>query len=428
MNSTLTGFGNYLETEAIKGALPEGKNSPQKPKMGLYPEQINGSAFTAPRSNNKRTWVYRILPSAIHSKYEPMGKQFWESPPFLHELPPDQMRWGPIAMPKVKTSFLDGITTVVTCGGGLKSLTGGAVHLYACNTKMGNTVLVNADADMFYVPENGGLKIKTELGEIEAVPGEIVNVPRGIRHKVEPLKAEARGYFLENYGHPFILPELGPIGANGLANPRDFIHPSASYEDSEVEYTLVFKLNGEFWQASQNHSPFDVVAWHGNLSPYKYDLRKFNTMGSISYDHPDPSIFTVLTSPSQTPGVANMDFVIFPERWLVADDTFRPPYYHRNFMSEYMGLIYGEYDAKPGGFVPGGGSLHNTMIGHGPDSESFDIATTSDLKPEKLTATMAFMFETRHVWHPSEVALSDKFRQMDYQDCWRELPKLFKGS
>ena len=172
----------------------------------------------------------------------------------------------------------------------------------------------------------------------------------------------SRGFICENYGASFKLPERGPIGANCLANSRDFKTPVAWYEDKEEKSFFYLKTGGALWRCEIGHSPLDVVAWHGNCAPYKYNLRNFVTIGSISSDHPDPSIFTVMTAPSDTPGMANIDLVIFPERWLVAEDTFRPPWYHVNIMSEFMGLLYGQYDAKPFGFTPGGASLHNSMM------------------------------------------------------------------
>jgi len=343
--------------------------------------------------------------------------------------PPDQMRWSPFALPEHPTDFLEGLRTLAG-NGGPAGQSGCGIFVYAANRSMAGRYFYDADAELLVLPQMGRLRIVTELGVLALRPLEIGVVPRGLRFRVEVPDTVARGYIAENFGASLRLPELGPIGANGLANARDFLAPVAAYEDLEGEFELVAKFQGRLWAAPIGHSPLDVVAWHGNNTPYKYDLRHFNTIGSISFDHPDPSIFTVLTSPSDTPGTANLDFVCFPPRWLVAEDTFRPPWYHRNVMSEFMGLIHGEYDAKAagekGGFAPGGASLHNCMSGHGPDAESFEKAVRTDTsKPQHVTDTMAFMFETCRVIHPTRDALDASERQTGYQDCWAGLKKHF---
>lgn len=454
-----TGFGNEFATEAVAGALPVGRNSPQKAPLGLYAEQLSGTAFTVPRSGNKRTWTYRIRPSVMHKPFERLDNGRWLSKPDLDEVTPNQLRWDPLPLPTEPTDFIDGITTIAV-NGDVMSQAGIGIHIYACNKSMDGRYFYNADGEMLIVPEMGSLTIYTELGVIVVSPGEVCCIPRGVRFRVEigvrtllsasPLAAtktdddengssasdvrmrtgvsalpQARGYICENYGAQFRLPDLGPIGANGLANPRDFETPVAWYEDVDGEFEQVAKFGGNLWRCDIDHSPLDVVAWHGNYAPYKYDLRRFNTIGSISFDHPDPSIFTVLTSPSGEPGVANCDFVIFPDRWLVGEDTFRPPWYHRNCMSEYMGLIYGQYDAKEEGFVPGGGSLHNQMSAHGPDLDAFEKASNADLKPQKLEGTMAFMFESRYIIRPTRYAMETASLQHHYSDVWQGLKKNF---
>lgn len=425
----MSGFGSEFATEALEGALPEGRNSPQQVAYGLYAEQLTGTAFTAPRHSNKRSWLYRIRPAVMHGEFSLLEEgrfhnRFGETP-----ATPNQLRWSPFALPSAPTDFVDGLFTVA--GNGSPAALGGCgVHMYMTNKSMEGRYFYNADAEMLIVPQLGRLKIATEMGVLEIEPQEIASIPRGVRFRVELLDKEARGYVAENYGPMLRLPDLGPIGANGLANPRDFLTPVAAYEDVEGDFELVAKFQGRMWAASIGHSPLDVVAWHGNLAPYKYDLRLFNTIGSISYDHPDPSIFTVLTSPSDTPGTANLDFVIFPPRWLAGEDTFRPPWYHRNIMSEFMGLIHGEYDAKEagkdGGFVPGGSSIHNCMSGHGPDAGSFEKAVKIDTsKPQKVADTMAFMFETRLAFHPVKQAMEAPELQKSYRDCWSGLKKHF---
>ncbi len=422
-----TGFGNEFATEAVEGALPVGRNSPQKAPLGLYAEQLSGTAFTAPRTQNKRTWTYRIRPSVTHRPFEQIDGKGFRSSPFDEVVTtPNQLRWDPLPIPSEPTDFIDGITTIAGNGDSFAQ-TGMAVHIYTCNKGMGDRYFYNADGEMLIVPEMGRLGILTELGAMQVGPGSVAVIPRGVRFRVEPHPddKQCRGYICENYGAHFKLPDLGPIGANGLANPRDFETPVAWYEDREGEFEQVAKFGGNLWSCELDHSPLDVVAWHGNYAPYRYDLRTFNTIGSISFDHPDPSIFTVLTSPSGEPGVANCDFVIFPDRWLVAENTFRPPWYHRNYMSEYMGLIYGAYDAKEDGFVPGGGSLHNQMSAHGPDLGAFEKASSADLKPQKLEGTLAFMFESRYIIRPTKFAMETSKLQHEYSEVWQGLKKNF---
>jgi homogentisate 1,2-dioxygenase len=282
---------------------------------------------------------------------------------------------------------------------------------------------------MLIVPQQGRVRFATELGVIDAEPQEIVVIPRGVRFRVELLDGASRGYICENFGANFRLPDLGPLGANGLANPRDFLTPVAWYEDKDGRHELVAKFMGNLWTAEMDHSPLDVVAWHGNYAPYKYDLRRFNAIGSISFDHPDPSIFLVLQSLSDTPGVDTIDFVIFPPRILAMQHTFRPPWFHRNIASEFMGLIHGVYDAKAEGFLPGGASLHNCMSGHGPDAETFEKASNADLsKPHHIQDTMAFMFETRCAIRPTKFALDSAQLQANYFQCWQGLKKHFDPS
>jgi len=423
-----SGFGNEFATEAIPGTLPEGRNSPQRVAHGLYAEQLSGTAFTAPRASNRRSWLYRIRPAAMHGAFSP----FSAAPAFHNDfgdgpVAPDQLRWNPLPMPEAPASadFVEGLFTMAG-NGGPAALHGVGIHMYAANRDMRGRFFYDADGELLIVPQQGRLRIATELGVLEVAPQEIAVVPRGVRFRVELPDGAARGYVCENFGALLRLPDLGPIGSNGLANPRDFLAPVAAYEDEEGDFELVAKFQGHLWRADIGHSPLDVVGWHGNYTPYKYDLRRFNTIGSISYDHPDPSIFLVLTSPSDTPGVGNMDFVIFPPRWLVAQDTFRPPWFHRNVASEFMGLVHGAYDAKAEGFAPGGASLHNCMTGHGPDAATFEKASTADLsKPDVITDTMAFMFEARAVIRPTRQALDAAHRQRDYQACWAGLRKHF---
>jgi homogentisate 1,2-dioxygenase len=422
-----SGFGNEFATEAVPGALPQGQNAPQKSTLGLYTEQFSGTPFTAPRAANRRTWTYRIRPSVTHKPYEEMDAKMIRSGPFTEvPTPPNQLRWNPIPIPEAKTDFIDGIVTLG--GNGDPAFqTGVAIHLYAANTSMHDRFFYNADGELLIVPQEGTLTLHTELGILSAAPGEIAVIPRGVKFRVEIEASAARGYICENYGLAFRLPELGPIGANGLANSRHFLTPVAAYDDRDGAFQIVSKFLGRLWIAEIDHSPLDVVAWHGNYAPYKYDLKNFNCINSVSFDHPDPSIYTVLTAPTVNPGHANVDFAIFPPRWMVAEHTFRPPWFHRNMMNEFMGLVFGQYDAKAEGFVPGGASLHNCMAGHGPDAETWERATNAELKPQYLDNTLAFMFETQLAVRPTKFALETKILQHEYYECWQGLKKHFKA-
>jgi homogentisate 1,2-dioxygenase len=423
----LSGFGNEHATEAVPDALPQGRNSPQRPPLGLYAEQLSGTPFTAPRHANRRSWLYRILPSAMHQKFHRIDNGLWRSAPFAETEPsPDRLRWDPLPLPSEPTDFIDGIATMGG-NGDVMARSGLAIHIYRATQSMADRVFSNADGELLIVPQQGRLSLRTELGVIEVAPGEIAVVPRGIRFRVELPDGAARGYVCENYGALFTLPELGPIGSNGLANSRDFLTPVAWYEDRRAPTESIVKFAGSLWTTVLDHSPLDVVAWHGNYAPYKYDLARFMTLGTVSFDHPDPSIFTVLTAPTDTPGTANCDFVVFPPRWMVAEDTFRPPWFHRNVMSEFMGLVHGAYDAKAEGFVPGGASLHNSFTAHGPDRTTFEHASNADLAPQKIKDTLAFMFETRLVIRPTKFALENEALQRDYDACWSGFESRFSG-
>jgi homogentisate 1,2-dioxygenase len=420
-----TGIANEFATEAIAGALPDGRNSPQRAPHGLYAEQLSGTAFTAPRHANRRSWLYRLRPAAVHEPFVPYTQALWKS----HAsggfdeapTPPNPLRWDPQPLPAQATDFIDGMVSMAgnaCCG----------IHIYAANRSMEGRYFYNADGELLIVPQQGRLEIATELGVLHLEPQEVALLPRGVRFQVRLVDGSARGYVCENTGQGFKLPDLGVIGSNGLANPRDFRTPVAAFEDREGAFELIAKFNGRFWRASIGHSPLDVVAWHGNLAPCKYDLRRFNTLGSISFDHPDPSIFLVLQAPSDTPGVDTIDFVVFPPRTLVMRDTFRPPWFHRNVASEFMGLIHGVYDAKASGFAPGGASLHNCMTGHGPDAETFEKASAADTtQPHVIADTMAFMFETPAIIQPTRHALESATLQSDYWRCWQGLKKHFRA-
>ena len=421
----MEGWGNHFVTEALPDSLPKNQNTPQVCPYGLYAEQLSGTSFTTPRVGNQRSWLYRIKPSVCHKpflKYDKAPKlstnDFSKAEPT-----PNQIRWQPFEIPKEPTDFIDGMITV--CGAGSPELkVGAAVHIYGCNTSMKDKSFYNSDGDFLIVPQQGTLDIQTEFGFLEVHPGEIAVIQRGIQFSVA-VDGPTRGYICEVYNGHYKIPDLGPIGANGLANPRDFLTPVAAYEKREAKWIQVNKFLGGYFYHEKDHSPYNVVAWHGNYAPYKYDLANFNAVNTVTYDHMDPSIFTVLTCGSGEPGVAAIDFVIFPPRWTVAEKTFRPPYYHRNTMSEYMGLVRGMYEAKQEGFLPGGGSLHSCMTPHGPDTATFEKQSTIELTPSKIPDdTLAFMFESTYMFKISEFALNHKI-DLDYYKCWEGLSSHF---
>ena len=426
----MPGFGNDFETEALPGTLPQGMNSPQKCSYGLYAEQLSGTPFTAPRSRNERTWCYRIRPSVKHlGSLKKISHPYWKTAPCINDeiISLGQYRWDPVPYDKKGNTFISGMRTITTTGD-VNMQTGMASHVYLADKSMDKEFFYSADSELLIIPQEGGLIFHTELGIIDIFPGDIALIPRGLVFSAKIATDLCRGFVCENYGQKFILPNRGPIGANCLANPRDFKTPEARFEDIEEKCSITVKWCGAFHRSELDHSPLDIVAWHGNYAPWKYDLSTFSPVGAILFDHPDPSIYTVLTSPSGVEGTANIDFILFRDRWNVAENTFRPPWYHKNVMSELMGNIQGKYDAKPTGFVPGGISLHNMMLPHGPDSEAFEGASTTQLEPQKLKNTMSFMFESRFPQHLTEFAVNEAPIQSDYADCWQQIKKKFNGT
>eukprot|EP01090_Pellita_catalonica_P021752 TRINITY_DN8225_c0_g1_i1.p1 TRINITY_DN8225_c0_g1~~TRINITY_DN8225_c0_g1_i1.p1 ORF type:complete len:447 (-),score=64.43 TRINITY_DN8225_c0_g1_i1:128-1468(-) len=423
------GFGNHFASEAVEGALPKNQNTPQRGNMGLYTEQLSGTAFTEPRASNQRSWLYRIQPSVVHVPFKRVKNDYLvrDFSKYLDTADPNQTRWKPFQLPSddTKVNFVDGLRAVAGAGSP-QMKEGVAIYVYLCNASMISTAFNNSDGDFLIVPQQGALDITTEFGKMYVSPGEICVIQRGIRFSVA-VDGASRGYICEVYDDHFVLPDLGPIGANGLANPRDFLSPRAAFEDTTGDYTILNKYLGGLYSTTQKFSPFNVVAWHGNYVPYKYDLALFNTINSVSYDHIDPSIFTVLTCQTTKKGVACCDFVIFPPRYIVQERTFRPPYFHRNCMSEFMGLIRGIYEAKLEGFLPGGASLHSCMTPHGPDSTTYKKHSTIELKPEKLPdSSLAFMFESSYLFTTTEFA--DKSPKDDnYYKCWEDLDNDFKN-
>ena len=425
----LTGFGSEHETEALPGALPVGRFAPRTPRYGLYTEKFSSTAFTAPRSKNRRTWLYRIRPSVMRGRCHVIDSRLDAEPDARSPVAPEPIRWDPFEIDGTPHDFVDGLVTLAVTGS-ISQQTGIAVHVYTANVSMTTRAFENLDGELLIVPQSGELSVRTECGVLTVAPGGVAVIPRGMKFRVALAGDSARGYVCENYGAPFELPERGPVGSDGYANTRDFEYPVAAFEDDDTEHELVTRFQGKLFSAPVDHSPFDVVAWVGNSAPYRYDLARFNAMNTVTYDHPDPSIFTVLTSPSAVPGTANADFVIFPPRWAVGEGTFRPPWYHRNVMSEFMGLIHGQYEARAageGGFQPGGASLHNALVPHGPDAAAHSSGQQASDEPVRVDGALAFMFESRTVLAPTSFGASCRERQPDYPDAWADLPKQFDG-
>ncbi len=415
----LTGFGNEHATEAEPGVLPIGQNSPQQVTGGYFTEQLTGTAFTAPRHEHRRSWLYRRRPSVRHlNDPRPIDRGGWRSgPDDAGPLPPRQLRWSPLpgAADGAPTDFVDGVSTAAT-NGDVAMQSGGALHHFAANRSMGDRVFVNTDGELVFLPYAGTVVLRTEMGRLEVPVGHMAVVPRGVKFSVDvgAGDGEIRGYLCENYGAAFDLPAPGPVGVGALALTRDFEYPTAAFDPDDRPHTVVAKIDGWLYEQELPHSPLDVVAWHGNLAPYRYELRRYCAIGPVVFDHPDPSIWTLMTSASERPGTANMDLILFREQWRVAEHTFRPPWYHSNVMSELMGLIEGVYDARKGGFSPGGLSLHNSFMPHGPDATTYQTASTVDLEPVMSPPALAVMWESRYRWRPTAWALGLAALQGDY--------------
>lgn len=425
------GFNGFSQSEALPGALPRRQNSPQHPPYGLYPELLSGSAFTVPRTCNRYSWLYRIRPSVRHGApdHEHFVHPTWVSPPFSHVCPPVQYHFRPSPPVQEGVDFIDGSITMAAHGSPVAQ-DGCSANTYSASASMSSSrrFLRNIDADILILPQEGALDIRTEFGNLRVGPWELAIVQRGMTCQINLADGTelAKGYFLENFGDQFVIPDLGPIGiSSGLAHPRHFIAPEACFEEEEGDFQLVTKAEGHLFRSSLSYSPLDVVAWYGNFTPYKYDMRLFMAINTVTHDHPDPSIGTVLSSYTGKPGLANVDFVIFPPRWMVGEGTFRPPWFHRNYMSEFMGFIQGSYDAKPDVMAPGACTIHNKFRPHGPDATAVAKGTAADVsKPDRYSGSLAFMWETRLAWHPTEWALAH-LHNTPYPLCWEKLEKRF---
>lgn len=424
--SYLSGFGNEHATEALPGALPVGRNSPQKLPYGLYAEQVNGSAFTVPRSENQRSWLYRIYPTAAAQGAwaRTHNERLDESDEPL-ETSPERCRWRPWTAEVGEIDFVDGLFRLCQSGGA-RERRGMSLYVYAANRSMRNRVFSSVDGELIILPQQGSIRVRTEMGNLRVEPGEMVLLPRGIRFSVELQGDACKGFVCENLGMAFRLPERGLIGANGLANARDFLAPVAAYEVDDTRFESIAKFGGRIWSSTLSRTPFDVVAWHGTYAPFKYDMRRFNAVHSVSYDHTDPSVFTALTSPSGIAGVANVDFAVLPPRWIVANETFRPPYYHRNIMSEIVVSLRGAPESRGTEYHVGSCHVHNAMAPHGPDPEILQKASNAPLAP-RWEDTLMVMFESFLPYGVPREAAQARDRDTNYESNWDGTPVLFEN-
>jgi len=420
----MSGFGNEFQSEAVAGALPQGQNSPQKCAFGLYSELVSGTVFTAPRALNRRSYLFRTRPTVAQPDFQRCELANFKTPPLEFPPYPMAMRWDPYPLELARGDFLDGMTTI--CGNGSPVQQSGlAIHTYCANRSMTGRAFSNADGEMLILPQHGGIRVTTEVGLLEAAPGELVLIPKGMKFRVDLLSDVARGFVCENFGHPFVLPELGLIGSNGLANACDFLTPVAHFEDSDEPVELVHKYAGAFWSATMGHSPFNVVAWRGNWAACKFDMHRFVVLGAQMVDHPDPSIFCALTSPSHPVAGGNVDFMILPPRWLVAEHTFRPPGFHRSAVAEFLALIQGAHDTRASRFAPGASSLHNNWTAHGPDVATHDKGRVAELVPTKFEETLVIMLDSRFPYEIAPGGMDGPHRQLDCTSSWQGFQKRF---
>ncbi|HEY3498273.1 MAG TPA: homogentisate 1,2-dioxygenase, partial [Polyangiaceae bacterium] len=416
------GFGNVHASEALPGALPHDRNTPRVGPYRLYPELTSGTAFTAERAENFRTWTYRIRPAAQQGLLEPLAHATFRDD-FEDEPPePNLTGFSPLPLPSAACDFVDGLVTIGGAGSA-RLRRGYAVHLYAANRNMEERAFYDADGELLLLPELGALRILTELGVLDVRPGEVALLPRGLRFSVALREAAARGYVAEVFGRHFRLPERGPIGSNGLAEARHFRTPAAWHEDRLAPgYRIAAKLGGALYEARQDHSPFDVVAWHGNHCPYVYDLALFTPAGYTRVDHPDPSIHTVLSAPLDERGTHSLDLVVFPPRWDATEGTFRPPYFHRNATTEINGIVR-EVSSPGSMFVPGCLFLTPSMTPHGPVAagveRAFSLSDAEADKPHRYSENACwFQFETALPFSLTPWARNAPHRLHDWHSKW----------
>jgi homogentisate 1,2-dioxygenase len=398
--TTLEGFGAPLQSEALPGALPLHQNSPRHAPYGLYPEQLSGTAFGLPRHKNLRTWLYRIRPSAQQSPFRPLRHETFTTAFTSEPVEPNLFGWRPCPIPSAGQDFVDGIVTLGGAGDG-HSRRGYALHWFTANRSMDNRAFCNADGDFLLVPQLGELTLVTELGVLEVGTGQIALLPRGLRYSVVLRSPAARGFIAEVYGRHFELPERGVIGANGLADARHFRTSTAWFEDRlELGYRITSKLGGVLYDAQQDYSPYDVVAWHGNYVPYVYDLAAFVPVSNVRVDHPDPSIYSVVSCPLDETGSNLLDLIVFPPRWDPTEHTFRPPFFHRNATMEWNAVV--RSDSSDGALFESGVSfLTPPMTPHGVTSAAVERAFRLD----EATAAVPHRSSDQSLWIQFESSL-----------------------
>ncbi|GAD98612.1 homogentisate 1,2-dioxygenase, putative [Paecilomyces variotii No. 5] len=386
------GFGNRFVSEAVPDTIPrDGRNLPQRANYDLYIEQLNGTTFVTCRKDMFNVWFHRIRPSCAHKALKPLEYKHDIVSVFSSQnegvsFVPFNNEWGPLEIPleSKPTNFWQGIKTIL--GHGDPTLKEGvAVHQYAANLSMDKEAFVNHDGDYLFVPQQGRLDIQTELGRMMVLPGELFVIPAGLRFKVSLPDGPSRGYIQEIFGSHFELPDLGPIGSNGLALPQDFEIPVASYDLDTSSWEIITKLAGKLYHYEQAHTPFDVVGWHGNYVPYKYEIEKLLALSS-SKDQLDPSAYTILTAKSKIPGVSITDFCAFTPKWVNSLNSWRPPYYHRTMGAEVMGMVRGEYGGSAKTLEPGALTCDNAYVPHGETYDAWKKHAFVDLEPTLLGA------------------------------------------
>jgi homogentisate 1,2-dioxygenase len=425
------GFCNFHESETLPGALPVDQNSPRSSPYGLYAEQLNATGFVAPREANRRSWMYRIRPSAEQGPLAPLAHERLRGDFSGEPVEANLAGWGPLPFPASPTDFVDGLATLGGAGSP-SSRRGYAVHLYAANRGMEDRCFSDADGDLLLLPEEGSLTLLTELGVLQVHPGQLALVPRGVRFSVLLGGSRARGYVGESFGRPFSLPERGPVGANGLADARHFRGPVARHEERLCPgYRVTVKLGGALFEATQDHSPFDVVAWHGNHFPTVYDLAAFSPAGNARVDHIDPSIHTVLTSPLDEAGANGLDLVVFTPRWDATEHTFRPPYFHRNVATELNGIIR-EVASAGSPFARGCCFLTPSFTPHGVLATGVERTLAldderADQARRSADSSLWFQFESTLPFSPTAWARTAPNRVDDWPLVWGAYRRHFRG-
>lgn len=417
------GFGGHHRGEALAGAVPGRQNTPRHAPYGLHSEQVSGTGFVAPRRENLRSWLYRIRPSAQHTRFSPV-----DHPRVSHDFEiqssPNLSAWSQIVDDSEgPQDFVAGLTTLG--GAGNPALRRGfALHGYRATADMEDHAFTNADGDLLVLPQQGRLIALTEFGALEVEPGEVLLLPRGLRVSILVPDGEAQGYAAEIFAGHFQLPERGPIGANGLVDERHFRGPTPYYEDRLAPgFRMTHKFGGALSEATQDHSPFDVVGWHGAYLPLAYRFSAFSPVSNTAFDHTDPSAFTVLSAALDEEGANALDLVVFPARWDPTEHTFKPPYFHRNVTTEINGII--EDPSLNAPFTTGMVFVTPSMTPHGVRAGAVErFLAKSDEAADRPTKSSSkslwFQFETALHFHRTEWAKRTDLAKEDWPDVWGE--------